>query len=500
MSIELSEEQKTKLQKLEIEMSEKKKKQEQTASSTGIPVDIVGLDVVKIGIMLGLIKNKELFENNIKTKSLLQMLMGEDTDLPKATCPPGYYRSLVSVTEKEKITYQQDYVHIQSKNFVEFREQVVKMELSIINKHVDIKFHNETIENFKTECLELLDVFIEDLTETPEDENIWKTITIITNSLLGVLTIGEYKKLITFNIHKIHQNLPGYEFKIMTHLSTIDRLLSLFNGVLRKCKDYPQQTTQEIQQRLCNELEIRNFTKNPKLQQFVFNDIIKDVCIPSIMYLPIEWIFQKCMLGPYRNNSIGFLHTPRQGDFYILTSINPDGGRTWAVDQSLQNFTKNIIITTIEYIVKIFRTLYFECFQTNDIIVKQTTTGSYGDTKGSTKKKKKPQVASVSPTKIHLTKNCLQEQVFKMLLRNLEFLCDFHNFRHFLSAVIKQTSPIIPTENDFFNYIKSFYDSRQYNSPIYHDVNTVFQHHLHDIFHDYNPDIYSLLTQFIKNI
>lgn len=494
MSIELSEEQKTKLEKLEKEMSEKKKKQEQTASSTGIPVDIVGLDVVKIGIMLGLIKNKELFENNTKTKSLLQTLMGEDTDLPKATCPPGYYKSLVTITEKEKTDYQQNYVHVQSKFFVEFRDQVVKTELTGINKHVDIKFHNQTVENFKTECLELLDVFIEDLIETPEDEKIWKIITIITNSLLGVLTIGEYKKLITANIHKIHQNLPGYESKIMTHLSTIDRLLSLFNGVLRKCKDFPHQTNQEIQQRLCNELEIRNFTKNPQLQPFVFNEIVKEVCIPSIMYLPIEWIFQKCMLGPYRNNSIGFMHTPGQGDFYILTSINPDGGRTWVVDQSLQNFTKNIIIATVDYIVKMFRTLYFECFLTNDIVLKHSTVSNIG------KKKKKTPTADY-PIKIHLTTNCLQQQVFKMLLRNLEFFSDFHSFRHFLYAVIKQSSPIIPTENDFFNYIKSFYDSRQPTIPIYHDdAKNIFQYHLHNIFDDYNESLYIILNKFIKNI
>jgi hypothetical protein len=488
MSIELSEEQKMKLQKLDQEMYEKKKKQEQTASSTGIPEDVVGLDVVKIGIMLGLIKNKELFENNIKTKSLLQMLMGEDTELPKATCPPGYYKALVTITEKEKIEYQQNYVHVQSNFFVEFREQVVKRELANINKHVDIKFHNETVENFKTECLELLDVFIEDLVETPDDENVWKTITIITNSLLGVLTIGEYKKLVTSNIQKIHQNLPSYEFKIMTHLSTVDRLLSLFNGVLRKCKDYPFQTNQEIQQRFCNELEIRNFTKNPQLQPFVFNDIVKEVCVPSIMYLPIEWIFQKCMLGPYRNNSIGFLHTPGQGDFYILASINSDGGRTWAIDQSLQNFIKNIVIATVEYIIKMFRTLYFECFQTNHIIKQHVN-----------KKKKKSQRVD-SPVIICLTKNCLQEQVFKMLLRNLQFLSDFHNFRHLLFAIIKQTSPIIPTENDFFNYIKSFYDLRQPNLPVYHDTKTIFQHHLHEIFDDYNPSLYVQVTQFIKNI
>jgi hypothetical protein len=490
-------------------MSEKKKKQEQTASSTGIPVDIVGLDVVKIGIMLGLIKNKELFENNIKTKSLLQMLMGEDTDLPKATCPPGYYKSLSTITEKEKIEYQQNYVHVQSKFFVEFREQVVKIELENINKHVDIKFHNETTENFKTQCLELLDVFIEDLTETPEDENIWKIITIITNSLLGVLSIGEYKKFITSHIHKIHQNLPNYEFKIMTHLSTIDRLLSLFNGVLRKCKDFPHQTTQEIQQRLCNELEIRNFTKNPQLQPFVFNDIVKEVCVPSIMYLPIEWIFQKCMLGPYRNNSIGFLHTtPGQGDFYILTAINPDGGRTWVVDHSLQQFTKNIIIATVEYIVKMFRTLYFECFLTNDIVIKQSLTRTNGRCStfsaaakvGSNNKKKKTPIVD-SPTKIHLTTNCLQEQVFKMLLRNLEFFSDSHRFRNFLFAVIKQSSPIIPTENDFFNYIKSFYDLRQSTTPIYYDdMKNIFQHHLYDIFDDYNPSLYLILTNFIKKI
>lgn len=493
MSLELSEEQKIKLQKLEIEMSQKKAQQEKTASSTGIPVDIVGLDVVKIGIMLGLIKNKDLFENNVKTKSLLQILMGEDTDLPKATCPPGYYRSLLSITEKEKTEYIQHHVYVQSKFFVEFRDRVVKTELENINCHVDIKFHNETAENFRTECLELLDVFIEDCAETPEDENIWKTITIITNSLLGVLTIGEYKKLVTSNIHKLHQSLPGYEYKIMTHLSTIDRLLSLFNGVLRKCKEYPYQNTQEIQQRLCNELEIRNFTKNPQLQPFVFNDIVKEVCIPSIMYLPVEWIFQKCMLGPYRNNSIGFLHTPGQGDFYILTKINIDEGRMWAIDQSLQNFTKNIIITTVEYIIKTFRTLYFECFQTHNIIVKQHNT-----TKSCTKKKKKTFTPEPS-IKIYLTKNCIAEQVFKMLLRNLDFFSDFHRFRHFLSSIIKHSSPIIPTENDFFNYIKSFYDLRQPCIPIYDNAHTVFQHHLHDIFDDYNPKIYNLLVKFIKN-
>lgn len=494
MSIELSEAQKIKLKKLDQEISEKKKKQEQTASSTGIPVDIVGLDVVKIGIMLGLIKNKELFENNIKTKGLLQMLMGEDSEVPKATCPPGYYKALVTISEKQKIEYQQHHVHVQSKFFVEFREQVVKKELENINKYVDIKFHNETVENFKTECLELLEVFIEDLVETPDDDDIWKTITVITNSLLGVLTIGEYKKLVTSNIQKIHTNLSGCELKIMTNLSTIDRLLSLFNGVLRKCRDYQRQTTQEIQQRLCNELEIRNFTKNPNLQPFVFNDIVKEVCVPSVMYLPVEWIFQKCMLGPYKNNPLGFLHTtPGQGDFYILTSINPDGGRTWAVDQSLQNFIKNIAITTVDYIIKIFRTLYFECFQTNDIVVKHS-----GPLDTNKKKKKSPIIAS--PIKIRLTKNCLQEQVFKMLLRNLHFCSDFQNFRQMLVAIIKQSSPIIPTENDFFNYIKSFYDLRQPNTPVYHDTETVFQPHLNDIFDDYNPKIYVLLTHFIKNI
>ena len=131
MSLELSEEQKIKLQKLEIEMSQKKAQQEKTASSTGIPVDIVGLDVVKIGIMLGLIKNKDLFENNVKTKSLLQILMGEDTDLPKATCPPGYYRSLLSITEKEKTEYIQHHVYVQSKFFVEFRGIVTGKQVAL---------------------------------------------------------------------------------------------------------------------------------------------------------------------------------------------------------------------------------------------------------------------------------------------------------------------------------------------------------------------------------
>jgi hypothetical protein len=133
MTLLLNQEQITKLKNLEVEMEERKKKEcreksirEATSTSTGIPVDVVGMDVIKIGTVIGLIRPKEVFESNKRnTINVFDILNGFNSKT-SAICPKNYYKSYMIVHENDKVQYQQQYVHFQSKIFTEFRDSMIK--------------------------------------------------------------------------------------------------------------------------------------------------------------------------------------------------------------------------------------------------------------------------------------------------------------------------------------------------------------------------------------
>jgi|688.fasta_scaffold03124_7 hypothetical protein len=488
MSLTLSKEQIEKLRKLDIEMKERlekekenKTKREVTSSSTGIPLDIAGLDVIKIGTLFGLIKKKDVFESNTRgNKSLLNILLGEDEE-KSPTCPFGYYKASSMIKESEKIKFHQNIVKKECDFFIDMSESFIKKEISEINKLISINLTNNTVECFKTTCLETLDVLIKDLVENYEDEELWLTISLIRNSLLGPLNVCEYKKLISDNIIEMIKIIPKNNYsKIMKHLTTIDKRLSLFNKALLFQEHFLEQSEEEEKNRLIRELDVRCFTKPPELTPFIFKDVTKHICIPSLMYLPIELIIEKCLVGPFRNNSIGFLYdisenkvSSNSGDFYILKHINSDGGRFWSIDQSLERFTNEIIIIMTAYIVNIFKTFFKECFGNNNFFKTKTD--------------------------FNLTIGCQHQSIFQMLLRNLISISNGNWFHNILTLVLKSKSPLFPTEYDFFNFIKSIYDKRQPFIPIYKPANIVFQTNLKLLFDDFEmKDIENPLFEFIK--
>jgi len=488
MPLTLTKDQIEKLQKLDVEMKERlakekiaQTKREQTSNSTGIPVDIAGLDVIKIGTMFGLIKKKDAFEGNEKSStSLLKILFGNNEKIPP--CPLGYYKSLITVKESEKIEYHQYFVQKESKFFIEMVEAFIVEELEKISKLIKINLSSYTLENFKTTCLETLEVLIDELTENYDDVELWTCISTVRNSLLGTLNICEYKKLVIDNIISIIYRIPKHCYsKLINHLTIIDKRLSLFNKALTELTESTTQfltQNEEIEKhRLIRELNVRCYTKPPELTPFVFKDITKHICIPSLMYLPIEIIINNCLVGPYRNNSIGFLVDSTKndefGDFYILTTINSDGGRLWSVDQSLERFTNEIIIILSAYIVNIFKTLYKECFGNNLFYDNKT---------------------------LKLVKNCNHYTIFHMLLRNLLFISDGVAFHKLLTLVLKSKSPLFPTEYDFFNFIKSVYDKRAPYVPVFEPVNIIFSTNLKLIFDDFDVcNIEIPLLEFLNN-
>lgn len=481
MPLTLTKDQIEKLQKLDVEMEERlakekidQTKREQTSSSTGIPVDIAGLDVIKIGTLFGLIKKKDVFEGNEKnSKSLLKILFGNNEKIP--TCPLGYYKSLITIKESEKIEYHQYFVQKECSFFVEMVELFITEELKEIGKLININLPLYTLEHFKTTCLETLDVLIDELTENYNDDELWTCISTVRNALLGTLNVCEYKKLVTDNIVSIIYRIPKHCYmKLVNHLTIIDKRLSLFNKALTETNtQFLTQTEEKEKQRLIRELTVRCYTKPPELVPFVYKDITQHICIPSLMYLPIETVINTCLVGPYRNNSIGFLidHTKNDqfGDFYILTTINPDGGRLWSVDPSLERFTNETSIILTAYIVDIFRTLYKECFGNN----------LFYDTK--------------TPK---LVKNCNHHTIFHMLLRNLALISDGTAFYKLLVLVLKSKSPLFPTEYDFFNFIKSVYDKRSPYVPVFELPDVIFETNLKLIFDDF--DVTNIKVQLLE--
>lgn len=530
MSLKLTKEQVEKLKKLDIEMKQRadREKQERakhtlTSSSTGIPLDIAGLDVIKIGTLFGLIKKKDVFEGNEKgtTRSLLKILLGDDENTPPM-CPEGYHQPPLLIKEEEKIAYHKQFVQNQCLQFSKLVSETIDTELLTINKHITVNLHDKTLDCFKTTITETVETLLDLIEENPEDPELWESLTITRNALLGVLNVCEYKKLVKDNILHILGRVPRSQTKISQHLSFVDRRLSLFNGSVRLTqpktflKTYNEQELET--KRLLTELEIRVFTNPPELKAFVFEEVAKQICVPSLMYLPIETVVEKCLVGPFRNNPIGFLFdsqttnvgtgqlSPVLGDFYILKSINPDGGRVWVVDSALERFSEKITNVMTAYLITIFRTLYKACFDDNLFFVKKTHNNpcKLGSVAAVTLRQHKPSKqkkhnqrpndnkTSTQPeqetndTTRHprLVAGCPQQDPFRVLIRNIAVVSDGKNFYKLLTLVLKTKSPLFPTDYDFFNFIKSRYDQRPPFIPIFESADKTFQTNLTLMFDD----------------
>ncbi len=465
MSLKLTKEQKEKLRKLDEEMKFRKETEEKTrtrreasSKATGIPVDIVDMDIIKIGTLLGLIKKKSILEGKEPntTGSILNMFFGggDDCKIDTTHIPKGFRNAPTTVTEADKIQYHQQYVQQQCKHLADITMSLIKQELSNINTCISLNIDNNTLDDFKTTCVELVDVILEEICteeETENDQEIWVTLTTIRNSLLGVMDVCEYKNLLHNNILALRKAGKPYK-NIISHLSVTDSRFSLYQGCLQKTQG-PLPADDEI--RLIRELELRSYLKPPELRPFDFEDIVKHCCVPSLLCAPLDVVVEHGLVGPYRNNPIGYLaphppSSPPPWAFYVLKAINADGVRLWVLDNKLLMFTDNMIATMTSYLIKIFRTFYGEYYGSNAF---------------------KQGFWMASHNKHY--------DAFLNMMRNLAFVSNKSVFHQFLIVVLRQKSPLIPTEYDFFNHVMHYNVSVQQPSFL-----TTFEENMHHVFDD----------------
>lgn len=461
MSLKLTTEQKEKLRKLDEEIKLKKEhdeknksRREASSKATGIPVDIVDLDVIKIGTLLGIIKKKSILEGKEPdtTGSLLNMLLGGDDEfkIDRSKIPHNFRNAPVIANEADKISYHQQYVQQQCQQMSVITMSLIKQELANINSCIAVNIETNTLDNLRTMCVETLDVILDELCEEGEDDDeLWSSLTVVRNALLGVVDICEYKKIL--NDHIVMLKKAGKPHaRVLGHMSVNDVRLSLYKGCLTQTKG---PLSPEDSHRLSREIALRCYTKPPELKEFDFDDIVRHCCIPSLVCIPIDEVIEHGLVNPYRNNSIGYLNVEGDGlpwSFYNLKSINPDGVRLWVLDNKLWMLTDNMISTMSAYMVKTFRTFYREYYGNN--------TFRQG---------------------FWLASHNSHYDAFMNMMNNLSFVSNHPMFHKFLMIVLMQRSPLIPTEYDFFNYVA------HYEFPIaYESHSSCFEDTMRSVFDD----------------
>lgn len=458
--MELTDDQKEKLRKLDEEMKRKREhdeksrvRREASSKATGIPVEIVDMDVIKIGTLLGLIKKKSILEGKEPdTGSFLSLFLGDEDNfkIDRSKFPANFRNASTFVTEADKINYHQQFVQQQCEYMSVITMSMIKQELENINRHISVNIESNTLDNFKTACVDTLEVILEELYEE-EDDELWRILSILRNALLGSVDICEYKKILNNNIMMLRKAGKSH-IRILNHLSINDVRLSLYKGCLTQISG---PISLDDSDRLSREIKLRSYMKPPELKPFDFDNIVMHCCIPSLVCIPMDEVIEHGLIGPYRNNPIGYLNITNNTDywsFYNLKSINQDGARLWVLDNKLWMLTVNMISIMTSYMIKIFRTFYYEYYGSN--------TFKYGFWLASYNK---------------------HYDAFINMMNNIAFVSNQSNFHQFLKTIIIQKSPIIPTNYDFFNHMV------YYDFPItYTSYNTCLEDNLKQLFDDLN--------------
>lgn len=458
----LSEEQKEKIKKLEKELHDKKEyekkhkhRKEETSKLHGIPIDVVDMDVIKIGILLGLIQKKNNRENGVKNNTLLELLLGEDQKEVDVTKFDSHYRNARRyVDEDKKMQFISQHVHKQSEFYADMINTIIRDSLHQVKQVVEINLQHSTLQDFKTIVQDVLEITLDELVENKNAvKQDWITMNTVRRVLLGPLDVCEYKKLLLTCCEKLYASGKNYN-DIINSLSTIEKRMILFPRCLSK-KTNPFTTQDAVQ--LKNELLIRNYNKDPKMLPFDLHTFVYHCCTPLLLMVPIDVILKYSLLNPYLNNSIVYLklESSENGSdpwsFYILKTITDEKVRLWVLDNKLFRFIGILRSRMLRYLVNMFKVFYFECFNTHSYISNFQHHAYHGD-------------------------------VFTSLLKNIKYTCSL-DFVHFIQRLVQDMSFIIPTQYDFFNQlVASNVDDYKSINPNNLLTNMFETKHVEDIF------------------
>lgn len=428
--VELNNVQKERLLKLEAEIKAKNtqkdknaQKNKALAESTGIPENLVNMNVVNIAIMLGLVKSQAIRDGREKDPgSLLSMLLTDDDYVTKkvsfANIPFYFKHHQNKVTEKEKLQYSSEVVTKECENFVTWITPILQNAKQYLNKYIVFEPKDNGIEAFANETItvanDLIEGIVEEIDDPEEMKTLINTLSIVRFYALGPLNYASYEKMVTSH----------YQLLSRLELDNHDNYFSFFDNRIVRSPSFRKRKPESLDStifRLSIECKMKCFAREQQLVTFNVSDTINRCCLPSLIYLDVRDVVKYGLLGPYQNNSVAYIDITdynSEWSFYVLKKIKDDV-RMWVLDHSLVNMTKMLRRELTEYLISLFKSWY-------------------------------------PSAKFIPWSNDPMADVYDTLTRNLLFVNGLE-FAPFLKYLIIKESMLIPTELDVFNtreYVK----------------------------------------------
>ena len=532
--LKLTKEQEDKLKKLEKEMNDKRVREESTRTSniqssqmTGIPINIISMDVIKIGLMIGLLKTKADFDSGKKsTGGLLSSLLnfgggGSDddsdtNDMEKYRDVPPHYMliepssSQYRLSEKEKLTY---HVRLTNRICTDFQNDVsalINDRIEQLRPYVTISIGPKscTISQFVNECVESVKTLCEFFGSTPSgggdggdgdewlddeetDSGLNDQLNALFKSLLWFLDVRTYRCFVTATYQSVLRKTSSSSSssssltlpKLIRDLCCIDSVVnSLPNNSVNNTDD--DDDNMYVAAAVETQLTIAQHIRDPKLIPFDASAIVRGCCSPAMMLVDVRHIISTELIGPFNNNSIGYLVNDddekcggndagdagggaggggdrrRQDEeedasfssssyfmfrtFYILSEIKRDTNvRLWVLDDGAMTTTTCIVYALRQYAIELFKSIYFRSYQTHDYIPSFWIDGDYR---------------------------------LRRLMDNISILSDIRLVNIFIRQLVKTRSVILPTEFDVFNHLPSKRSFEQTTGAIEHSSHHQHQH------------------------
>ena len=396
-------------------------RRKELSDRTGIPYSLVDMDIIKMAIMLGIIKNKAVLEGKETDNSstFLDVLMGgggasSDTSTESVVAIPFYYKPFPhAVTNDVKMDYEKKKIQNIFKTLLAIEGKYMVESVQHLQSRVFIKVNKFDMNEHVKTCINTLNMLImslEDETHKQDIVDILTTISMVRLTLFPPLGMAKYSSLLTDHLDKLKQLRINTKL-VCASLSWVD------NFITGRCRQLMECVPLSLKPLLEQELLFRRYEHSKVLTSFHITDIVTRCCVPSLLVLPVETILSLCFIGVYGNNPIVYVPfkgriDPEPWSFYILKE---DVGmhRIWVIDHYLIKTTEEIRKHLIYYIIEMFTKLY----------------------------SRKPMFKPIM----------CENKLFKCLMRNLLFVYDLHQFRSFVSRLVVEQSAYIPVTYDLVN-------------------------------------------------
>ena len=438
--VELSDVQKDRLIKLEKELANRETEGKKVSENTGIPKNIATLDVVKIAMMLGLVKSKRVREGKEpdKTFSILDLFKTHEPRYEKRkvdfTGIPFYFNhSPNRILEEEKLETISNRVKEECNRMTVSLARIVRTYRDELNTSLFFECSDDRVESFTREAITILNDLVDDLVEleaTGEIEEVLILMSEVRSRLLGLIPLNTYMSIIKSHV-KLMKKLGLNGDQVLIRLSPVEAFLVLVTSFDRR------PIPENAHGLFILDLQMMCFTKNQQIRPFDPSELQCELCTPSIMFVHAQDVIRYGIIGPYGNNSVGYLNDT----FYLLKHVTNDI-RMWVVDDNLEKTTEWTQRVMTDYIVQTFRTVYVHI---------------YGDN-------------------IYREDFLIGRRYFHVAISNLLFV-NSNRFSMFMRHVMQKYSRIIPTELDMFNQQRK---RRRSQTPVdnsgEHVISLLFEH------------------------